>query len=260
MRLLALAVVIALSGCSSPKTCTPASCPMGCCANDTCVSGDATTACGAAGADCVSCSDGGVFQQLVCTTSQQCGACGPDNCIGCCAGDVCKPKVPDDSSCGELGAACVDCADAGQACNGTSFACEGGPEPLGGDGKVVALNVAVDNLYADSIFTLAITIDAPDGGATPVDGAVPFGQVVQVLNGQHIAFETTDKFPASAQIDPRAQLSITAAVESLGQTTNYTGTTTLAAATLTKDTLTFVYDFDAATAKFDLRYGWLHLP
>jgi hypothetical protein len=163
-------------------------------------------------------------------------------------------------NCGELGAVCVDCSVTNRACNGTSFTCEGGPDPLSADGGVVALNVAVGNLYADSIFTLAIRIDAPDGGATPVDGATSFGQVVQVLNGQHVGYQATEKFPAIAQIDPRAQLNITAAVESLGQTTNYAGTTSLAGATLTKNTLGFAYEYDAATAKFDLHYGWLHLP
>jgi hypothetical protein len=108
-------------------------CP-GCCAGDTCMSGDDLSACGVGGAACVACDPtladgcqagactcGGGFQ---CSAGQQCSGgacvCNTSACTGCCNAftNQCDPGNTD-TSCGSGGGPCRTCGT-GQVCDGGS--------------------------------------------------------------------------------------------------------------------------------------------
>jgi hypothetical protein len=105
------------------SSCGPSNCE-GCCQGSggmpgetaTCVLRGTINMCGLGGSPCMDCppneqcvpvSTGGSFCQLN-------DPCSPDNCTGCCAGDVCAAG-DQDIACGYGGAACQSCADAGAA-------------------------------------------------------------------------------------------------------------------------------------------------
>lgn len=95
--------------------CTTANCPNGCCLGGVCVVNEASS-CGPSCIDCAAkgqeCSDG------ACT-----GTCGPQNCAGCCLGDLCA-LGSQDLACGSGGVRCTDCT-------GTF----GAPKSCGGDSE-----------------------------------------------------------------------------------------------------------------------------
>jgi hypothetical protein len=217
--------------------------------------GTATAACGKGGQLCHECP-----LLSVCGADQQCGSCGPDNCPRCCSNGTCMVDSTADASCGQAGEACADCTVDGKGCSGTSFTCVGGPEPLGSDGQPVALNIMMGNLYAESIFTLDVTINARTPGAVAIAGTVPFGTQRRVLDAFRIGGNAEERRPAVMLIDPSSKIDVAASIVSLGQTSRFTASTTLDGATLTKDTLGFVYNYDVALATFGLRYDWIHLP
>lgn len=109
--------------------CDALSCPTGCCfdlnGQGVCVSGNSSVACGSGGIKCADCSQSGT----VCDISvKKCAPpkCGPQNCKGCCSGDVCLGGT-DGKACGKGGLLCTDCAGKGQTCNTTTGACDGPP-------------------------------------------------------------------------------------------------------------------------------------
>lgn len=83
-------------------TCTPANC-TGCCRDDKCEKGDATSACGAGAKACEICASTSKCTGGVCKEP-----CGPNTCQGCCDGDTCVQGTTKDK-CGEEGGACKAC-------------------------------------------------------------------------------------------------------------------------------------------------------
>lgn len=110
-------------------TCDSISCPTGCClvfnGKNVCVTGTSGVACGTGGSACADCNAKGA----VCDTgSHACVAptCGPQNCKGCCAGNVCVAGT-DVKTCGVGGLQCADCASKGQTCDTQTGTCFGPP-------------------------------------------------------------------------------------------------------------------------------------
>lgn len=106
----------------SAKTCVSAPCGPndcnGCCAGGSCVAMETDKQCGTGGLSCSDCASMGEF----CNTStglcvSVMPLCGPMNCKGCCAGDVCVTSESD-TQCGVGGLACTDCAGMGDTCSG----------------------------------------------------------------------------------------------------------------------------------------------
>lgn len=117
-----------------PATCTPQSCPRGCCDSaGACRAGTARDACGTRGESCDDCPREGF---PVCDTSSRSCARVVDRCDeascpdGCCSlvngSSVCL-RGDSANACGKGGESCQDCADAGLACDGQSGACTGLP-------------------------------------------------------------------------------------------------------------------------------------
>lgn len=109
--------------------CDALSCPSGCCfdlnGTGVCVSGSSSNACGSGGIKCADC----LQQGLSCdATAKKCAPakCGPQNCKGCCAGDVCLSGTAG-NACGLGGLVCNDCSSKGQTCNSGTGQCEGPP-------------------------------------------------------------------------------------------------------------------------------------
>lgn len=97
--------------------CGPNNC-KGCCSGTTCVSSESDAQCGTGGLACTDCTQ----QKELCNASTgQCvntqPLCNPNNCKGCCSGDVCVTSEID-ADCGVGGLACTDCTQKGQTCNG----------------------------------------------------------------------------------------------------------------------------------------------
>lgn len=111
------------SGCGNGGVCE------GCCGGidgGTCLLGTDPTACGSGGASCTDCTASGNScdaDASACTTT---ATCGPDNCSGCCVGNVCVGGTAD-STCGAAGGQCLDCSATGQQCTptGSGGACTG---------------------------------------------------------------------------------------------------------------------------------------
>ena len=97
--------------------CGPNDC-LGCCAGSSCVPGQSNTQCGSGGLSCTDCTTTG---ELCNPSNGQCQknppVCGPMNCNGCCAGDVCVTSEGD-TQCGVGGVACTDCTASGESCSG----------------------------------------------------------------------------------------------------------------------------------------------
>ena len=120
------------SGGSGSSSGTEIKCPPteGCCGLDGGTAGTSDTACGFAGQPCVDCTaialrcvpamsgvdGGGVCGSLDAGTEPD-GAtgCGPANCAGCCAANVCLPGTSA-SNCGSHGLACAQCTVGGVTC------------------------------------------------------------------------------------------------------------------------------------------------
>ena len=103
--------------CEGQPMCGPKNC-KGCCAGNTCLTGQDNTSCGGFGAQCTNCTQ---FGQLCSTTNfpPQCAPaqCGPQNCAGCCQGNVCIGGGTS-VACGSGGAQCARCATSQQCTNG----------------------------------------------------------------------------------------------------------------------------------------------
>ncbi len=101
--------------------CDPGTCPNGCCQPNggggaICVDGNQDMTCGSGGMGCQDCANAGA----VCDpNAHQCvpPTCGPNNCSGCCLGDVCVPGNTQ-NSCGAKGQQCQNCGN-GTCSNGT---------------------------------------------------------------------------------------------------------------------------------------------
>ncbi|MGH7296925.1 MAG: hypothetical protein ACRELB_18440 [Polyangiaceae bacterium] len=114
--------------CEGVATCSPANC-TGCCAGNVCVSGTSPTQCGELGQACANCqSTGGTcFSTGEGGFCQGQSLCGPQNCQGCCEGDLCVNGTQP-GQCGIGGQVCGDCAAQGGLCvasgNGIGGFCE----------------------------------------------------------------------------------------------------------------------------------------
>jgi hypothetical protein len=102
--------------CTGNK-CGPATC-KGCCIGDLCVDGTQPTSCGRAGQQCQNCEAEGTTCQPtspggICEGQP---SCGPQNCPGCCLGNVCVKGI-DQSACGLAGQQCQNCANLGLTCD-----------------------------------------------------------------------------------------------------------------------------------------------
>lgn len=112
------------SGACSTTKCDATNC-SGCCVGDKCLPGTDPLSCGQNGQQCISCATQGQTCQAQKPGGRCVGTptCGPENCGGCCDGTTCVTGV-DATACGAKGAACANCAAAGQVCNTTTRQCE----------------------------------------------------------------------------------------------------------------------------------------
>lgn len=109
--------------CTTVATCTPTSCPSGCCQGNLCVPFGAQNAnqCGSGGLSCTVCPMNNSCTMGTCTMT---AACDFFSCPGCCSNGACQmtgSQTP--LSCGGNGATCTACAP-GASC--TAGVCSGG--------------------------------------------------------------------------------------------------------------------------------------
>lgn len=116
------------------RTCSPSTCPDGCCdSQGQCRAGTARDACGALGAECTDCPRAGF--PLCDATSRTCARtvekCDASSCAdGCCGivnGNPVCLRGDQPGACGKAGVACQDCGDVGLACNALTGTCDGKP-------------------------------------------------------------------------------------------------------------------------------------
>jgi hypothetical protein len=114
--------------------CNAASCPTGCCSNDTCEPGTTAAQCGGAGKDCQACPSGQACDAGVCTGCECPG--------GCCTGLDCH--VPSAATCGADGKVCFACdATKADGCAGTGGTCTCGGAAACGAGQRCAAGLCV---------------------------------------------------------------------------------------------------------------------
>ena len=103
--------------CEGPvPSCSPTTCPSGCCLGDQCIGGTSDTACGTGAQACVNCAgQGDTCKGQVCVPVPV--TCTTANCPGCCDGSqVCHGGFLN-ARCGSGAAACVDCVSMGSTCD-----------------------------------------------------------------------------------------------------------------------------------------------
>lgn len=103
-------------------TCGSGNC-SGCCEGNTCMPGNADSACGRNGQACQACTGGSSCVDGSCETAPQCQ---PGSCSGCCDGDTCLPGNQD-SACGTGGYYCQACTGNQSCVNGVCVS-ECGPD------------------------------------------------------------------------------------------------------------------------------------
>lgn len=109
--------------CSMVATCSPSTCPNGCCQGNLCVplGGQNASQCGSGGLACQVCPMGNSCTAGACTPTV---ACDFFSCVGCCANGVCQPtSTQSPLSCGRNGVTCAAC-DPGATCSAGQ--CTGG--------------------------------------------------------------------------------------------------------------------------------------
>ena len=114
-------------------TCDATSCGSGCCTTyegqPACVAGTSSLACGNGGAQCTNCTTTG---EACNPATQACvsAPCGPNDCLGCCAGSACVPGQTN-TQCGSGGLSCTDCTTTGELCNPSNGQCQKNPPVCG---------------------------------------------------------------------------------------------------------------------------------
>ena len=111
------------------NNCGPSNCG-GCCVGtgmtSLCISGTFSIMCGAGGTECTACAPGEACRAVGFDAGGYCqansGGCTPDNCTGCCVGDVCA-QGDQSVACGFGGEACNTCPN-GWACGAGVCICE----------------------------------------------------------------------------------------------------------------------------------------
>jgi hypothetical protein len=109
--------------------CDPSNCASGCCTTfmgmPACVSGASSLACGNGGVQCVDCATMG---EECDPGSKKCvsAPCGPNTCLGCCAGNTCV-AMQSDMDCGTGGLSCTNCTAIGEFCNQSTGNCVSTP-------------------------------------------------------------------------------------------------------------------------------------
>jgi len=122
-------------------------------------------------------------------------------------------------------------------------------EPVRDPGPVKPLNVRLSNSYADSIFTLDVTVLGK-----PVDGGnAPMGKKVRVWDRERIAGHDFVRRDALFTVPRAADIKVNLTAMSLGE--NRYLTTTIKGDPYS-DTLSIDYTWDVATAAFTISYGW----
>ena len=87
--------------------CNPLNCRSGCCAGDTCATGDTPSQCGNGGLACVDCTK----QNQGCV-NHACAIAKCTGCTGCCQAGSCVEGLSD-QACGTGGNVCVNCSQQG---------------------------------------------------------------------------------------------------------------------------------------------------
>ncbi len=93
--------------CETNIMCGPNNCG-GCCAGNSCLPGSDNMNCGEFGQQCFPCPPGFQCTGGICQTMFDAGACGPNNCPGCCQGNACLPGN-NPFACGAGGQQCFPC-------------------------------------------------------------------------------------------------------------------------------------------------------
>lgn len=114
---------VATQACTGGQNCSPTTCNVGCCKNNSCLPGNTNAACGDGGGACVDCAASGGTCDLTTRTCKGSTGCAPGNCPGCCDGTSCLSGGTN-TACGKGGVACVDCASLSAVCNGATGKCE----------------------------------------------------------------------------------------------------------------------------------------
>ncbi|MEK7178574.1 MAG: hypothetical protein AAB721_02890 [Patescibacteria group bacterium] len=125
----------------------------------------------------------------------------------------------------------------------------------GGTSGSLTLNVRMRNEYAESIFTVDVTIEAPTDGGTISIGE-PAGTKKRVFDNERIAGSAFKVSTTTLNADPRAVLFLEIVGTSLGRQHAFSGREPVSDSGSNR-TLGLVYDYDLALASFRLRYGWL---
>ncbi len=107
----------------STPTCGPSNC-NGCCKNNKCETGAASSACGKGGAACADCASSGKTCDSSTRTCKSTGpSCGPTTCAGCCKNKSCFAGNTA-SACGKNATPCVDCTASGRVCDSSTGNCK----------------------------------------------------------------------------------------------------------------------------------------
>lgn len=116
-------------------------------------------------------------------------------------------------------------------------------------GPVKPFNVRLSNSYADSIFTLDVTIIGK-----PIDGGTaPMGKKVRVWDRERVAGHDFVRRDALFTIPRDSDVKVSLTAMSLGENRYFTPTVK---ADPHSDTLSIDYDWDVATAAFTIHFGW----
>lgn len=116
----------------------------------------------------------------------------------------------------------------------------GPPEPTG----PLAMSARVENDYAESLFTMAVTVSTPDGGST----------TTQVFDEKRIGSSSSATAPFEARPGDVVEFAFSAL--SLGQRQSFGSVKMTESVVSSKKSLVVAYDFDLATAKFGIKYRW----
>jgi hypothetical protein len=120
--------------CTAGASCSPSSCPVGCCAGAACKTGDMVANCGSGGQPCKVCKTGEKCTGGVCNNPS---VCGPGSCNGCCESGKCLSGTST-TACGKGGAVCSKC--------GTKQSCQSGACKMDLNSKwgITVVNATVD--------------------------------------------------------------------------------------------------------------------
>jgi hypothetical protein len=133
--------------------------------------------------------------------------------------------------------------------SGTTPSTPSAPTPPRVESPLKPLSVTIRNKYAESLFTLDVTVVGKR-----VDGDSPLvAKKYRVCERARIEGHGSEDFRDLFKMNRAADVKFTFAATSLGETRYFTVTVQ---ADKTHDTLRIDYDWDVATAAFTISYGW----